>query len=84
MINKASTLRLTHLSCLTPVVLFYLFIFYLYYKLFGEISDSHGGKCEDVFWDVVPCSLIEMMDIFYVLTASIIRASSPLKYQSIC
>jgi hypothetical protein len=26
----------------------------------GEISGSHGGEYEDVFWDVEHCSLVEV------------------------
>jgi hypothetical protein len=26
----------------------------------GEISGSHGGEYEDVFWDVAPCSLVDV------------------------
>jgi hypothetical protein len=27
---------------------------------FGEISGSYGGVYEDDFWDVAPCSLVEV------------------------
>jgi hypothetical protein len=35
-------------------------------KIFlGEISGSHGDKYEDdVFWDVTPCSLVEVYRYF--------------------
>jgi hypothetical protein len=26
----------------------------------GETSGSYGGEYEDVFWDVAPCSLVEV------------------------
>jgi hypothetical protein len=39
-----------------------------------EISGSHGGDYEDVFWVVAPCSLVEFTDVSEVLAASIIRA----------
>jgi hypothetical protein len=34
-----------------------------------------------VFWDVTPCSLVEIKDISEVLTASIIRAISKDEYR---
>jgi len=42
-------------------------------KAISEISGSHSGKMT-AFWNVTPCSLIEVDDVSEVRTASIIRA----------
>jgi geranylgeranyl pyrophosphate synthase len=40
----------------------------------SAISGSHGGECEDVFWNFAPFSLVEVYRRFRMLTASIISA----------
>jgi hypothetical protein len=43
--------------------------------VFRKISGFHGGEYEvKVFWDVAPCSHVEVGDVSAVRTASKIRA----------
>jgi hypothetical protein len=45
-----------------------------------DISGSHSGEYEDrLFWDVAPCSLVEVYRRFRVACSSIIRAHFCLK-----
>jgi hypothetical protein len=44
-----------------------------HFNVFREISGSHGGEYE-VFWDVEPCSHVELTDVSEVHTSFIIRA----------
>jgi hypothetical protein len=57
--------------------------------LLDEISGSHGGEYEDVFWDVAPCSLVEVYRRFIgacchhlVLSLNVRGAVTPIPHAS--